>query len=455
MPAMSLPAPDQQPELKRIIGRWSSVALVTGLIIGSGIFASPNVVAKELPSAWLMLLAWILGALLSAAGGLSAAELAVRYPRSGGQYVFLREAFGRAVAFAFGWSYILIARPSVIAAIATVFAIYFVGLFGLPAESQKWWAIAGIAVFTIVNCLGVKEGTRTQNIFTWAKIAGLAVLAGAALLSGRGDTAHFAGAMIPALEHSLPVALALGLITILYTYDGWIDVTFVAGEVKNPQKVLPFAIILGTGITLALYLLANVAYVLLLSPAEMAANENIGAVALERAFGQTGNLLLSTLVMVSTLGILNGVILTGVRVPYAMARDRVLFAGLGRIHPRTESPVNALLAQGIFSILVVVFLESFDRIASLFVAVAWSFYAVTFAGLLWLQWRERGTPRDPEAYRMPLSPWPAVLFIIATVLIVGTDVVHGGLDVIIGLLLVALGIPIYWVWERLRGGSRA
>jgi len=326
---------DRQPELKRIIGQWSSVALVAGLIIGSGIFASPNDVAKHLPSAWLMLLAWVLGGFLSVAGGLSAAELAVRYPRSGGQYVFLREAFGRAVAFSFGWSYVLIARPSVIAAIATVFAIYFAGLFGLDPGTQKMWAIVAITLFTVVNCLGVKEGTRTQNVFTWTKIVGLALLAGAALLSGRGDTAHFAGALVPSLEHSLPVALALGLITILYTYDGWIDVTFVAGEVKNPQKVLPFAIILGTGITLGLYLLANIAYLLLLSPGEMAANENIGAVALARAFGPTGNLLLSTLVMVSTLGILNGVVLTGVRVPYAMAHDKILFSGLGRVHPRT------------------------------------------------------------------------------------------------------------------------
>jgi APA family basic amino acid/polyamine antiporter len=283
------------------------------------------------------------------------------------------------------------------------------------------------------------------------------VLAGAALLSGKGDVQHFSAAATGMLEHSLPVALALGLVTILYTYDGWIDVTFVAGEVKNPQKVLPMAIIFGTGITLALYLLANVAYLLLLSPAEIAQNENIGAVALERAFGQTGNVLLSTLVMISTLGILNGAVLTGVRVPYAMAKDGILFSALGRVHPRTESPVNALLAQGVFSMLVVIFSAGFGAIASLFVAVAWFFYAVTFVGLLVLQWRERktGVPSGTGegTYRMPLSPWPAVLFIIATVFIVGSEVVFGGREVLIGLVLVALGVPIYWVWNRTRRDS--
>jgi APA family basic amino acid/polyamine antiporter len=161
--------------------------------------------------------------------------------------------------------------------------------------------------------------------------------------------------------------------------------------------------------------------------------------------------------MVSTLGILNGVVLTGVRVPYAMAQDGILFSTLGRLHRKTESPVNALLAQGTFSILVVVFSAGFGAIAALFVAVAWFFYALTFAGLLVLKWRDRttGVPSGTGEgkYRMPLSPWPAVLFIIATVFIVGSEVIFGGREVLIGLVLVALGVPIYWIWNRARGGE--
>lgn len=447
----SAPAPSG--DLKRVIGFWDAAALVVGLIIGSGIFRAPASVAQELPSAALMFTAWIVGGVLSLFGGLAAAELGVRYPRSGGQYVFLREAFGPAAAFAFGWSNVLISRPSVLSGIAIVFATYWVGLFGFSADQLKLWAMAAIVLFTIVNCLGVKQGTGTQNAFTLAKVVGLGVLMGAALLSGRGDAAHFAVAA-PALEHSLPVALGLGLVTVLYTYDGWIDVTYAGGEVRRPNRDFPRAILLGTSACMALYLLANAAYILLLSPAEMAQHENIGAVALERAFGPAGGRLLSVLVVVSTLGILNGSTLLGVRVPFAMARDGILFPVLGRVHPRTESPVNALVAQGVLACAVVYFASGFEQVASLFVSVTWFFYAVSFVGLLVLQRRERRTGvasgEAGLAFRMPLAPWPAVLFVVVTLFIIGCDLGFGGPQVLVGLGIVALGVPVYWLWRGRR-----
>ena len=440
--------------LKRVIGQWDSIGLVVGLIIGSGIFASPTSVAQHLPNAWLMYAAWILGGLLSLAGGMAAAELGVRYPRSGGQYIFLREAFGPSIAFAFGWSNVLIARPSILAGIATVFAIYFAGLFGLSDGTQKTLAMGAIALFTVVNCLGVKQGTRTQNTFTLVKVVGLVLLASAALFSGRGELAHFGSASAQPLEQALPIAMALAMVTILYTYDGWIDLTYVGGEVSHPERVLPRGTIYGTLVVIAVYLLANTAYILLLSPAEMAANDDVGAIAMQRAFGQTGTVLLSSVVIVSTLGILNGAVLTGVRVPFAMARDGVLFGGLGKISDRTGSPINALVAQGIFAMIVVIFSDSFEQIASLFVSVTWTFYAIAFAGLLVLQWRERKTGVKSAfgdgKFRMPLSPWPAVLFIVVTLFIIGSDLVYGGPQVLVGLGLVALGIPVYWLWNRMR-----
>ncbi len=463
MPRMSFaPSPPAGraglPDLRRLIGFWDASALVVGLIIGSGIFRSPASVARELPSATLMFVAWIVGGLLSLAGGLAAAELGVRYPRSGGQYVFLREAFGPAVAFAFGWATVLVSRPSVLSGIAIVFATYWMGLFGLPAEQLKAWAIFAILLFTVVNSLGVKQGTRTQNAFTLVKAIGLGVLMAAALMSGRGDVGHFTAAA-PALAHSLPVALALGLVTVLYAYDGWIDVTYVGGEVTNPNRDFPRAILLGTLACMALYLLANAAYVLLLSPAEMAQHENIGAVALERAFGPRGGQILSVLVIVSTLGILNGSTLAGVRVPFAMARDGILFPVLGRIHRRTGSPVNALVAQGVVAALVVYFASGFEQVASLFVSVTWFFYAVSFVGLLVLQRRERrtGVPSGEagSGFRMPLSPWPAVVFVIVTLFVIGCDLVFGGPQVLIGLGIVGLGVPVYRLWKGRRAAAAA
>lgn len=543
-------APGGGPDLRRVIGYWDALALVVGLIIGSGIFRAPASVAEHLPSAPLMMLAWFVGGLLSLAGGLSAAELGVRFPKSGGQYVFLREAFGPSVAFAFGVTTVVISKPSVLAGIATVFALYASGLVGLPPEFQKLLAAGAIVLLTTINCLGVKSGTRTQNLLTLLKTAGLALLGVAAFASGRGDWSHFAraggalagaaggsalggslgaagiaagvplsGGLLPAAApHSLPIALALGLVTILYTYDGWIDVTYTAGEVVRPERVLPRAILTGTFVCTGLYLAANAAYLYLLDPAEMPHYKNVAAVALERAFGHAGGTTLAILVIVSTLGILNGSILTGVRVPFAMGRDGMLFRFLGRVHPRTLSPVNALIAQGAFACVVLLFASGFDEIASLFVSTTWFFYAVSFTGLLVIQWRERRraaglpagestAPAGPEGalhrsgvrgqavlradggpaeglagggpvaassldrlpdrsaadasereaagprlegaafdrapYRMPLSPLPAVLFIVVTLFIIGSDLVFSGPRVLIGMAIVFAAVPLH------------
>lgn len=443
-------------DLPRVIGFWDSLALVVGLIIGSGIFRAPASVAEHLPAAALMMTAWVIGGALSLAGGIAAAELGVRFPRSGGQYVFLRESFGPAVAFAFGWSTVLISKPSILAGIATVFAIYMSGLAGLPHASRKPLAMGAILVLTVVNCLGVKSGTRTQNVLTAAKTLGLGLLGVGVLAAGRGTWTGFGGTGLPAGEtvgeaaHGWPVAMALGLITILYTYDGWIDVTYTAGEVMRPRRVLPRAILFGTCACVGLYLLANAAYLYVLTPAEMAGVDNVAAVALDRAFGPAGGTLLSVLVVISTLGILNGSILTGVRVPFAMAQGGMLFRSLGRVHARSLSPVNALLVQGSFACLVVFFAAGFDEIASLFVDTTWLFYAVSFAGLLVIRRRERRRPLaegSGASVRLPGSAPAAVLFIIVTLFIIGADLAFSGRRVLIGMGVVVAAVPVYWLWR--------
>src|SRR5262245_12376930 len=389
--------------LRRVITFWDASALVVGMIVGSGIFRAPASVAEHLPSAFWMMVAWIIGGLLSLAGGIASAELGARFPRSGGQYVFLQEAFGPSVAFAFGWTTILISKPSVLAGISTIFASYFAPLVGIPEDHHQDLAMGAIALLTLVNCLGVKSGTRTQNFLTSVKVAGLAMLGIGVFVSGRGDWSHFTS--VPAdtaPSHALPIALALALVSVLYTYDGWIDVTYSGGEVVNPRRVLPLAILCGTLACMGLYLLANAAYIYVLEPAEMAGATRVAADALARAFGETGGQALAVLVVFSSLGVLNGSILTGVRVPYAMAIGGMLFARLGRLHRRTLSPVNALVAQGFFACLIVAFARTFETIASLFVSTSWLFYAISFAGLLLIQWRERGSDASASK-RFPFS----------------------------------------------------
>lgn len=454
--------------LRRVISFWDASALVVGMIVGSGIFRAPAAVAGHLPSALWIMVAWTVGGLLSLAGGIVAAELGVRFPRSGGQYVFLQEAYGPSVAFAFGWTEILISKPSVLAGIASIFASYFAPLAGIgeSARAQQALAMGAIALLTFVNCLGVKSGTRTQNLLTSVKVAGLALLGVGIFASGRGDWSHFAlsagasdgaSSAAAAAFHGLPMALALALVSVLYTYDGWIDVTYSAGEVVDPRRALPRAILCGTVLCIGLYLLANAAYIYVLAPSEMAGATRVAADALGRAFGSAGATALAALVVVSSLGVLNGSILTGVRVPYAMAVGGMLFAPLGRLHRRTLSPVNALLAQGFFACVILVFAKTFENIASLFVETTWFFYAVSFAGLLWIQRREARAPgtgahaNQGTGARFRLSTPAAVIFILVTLTIIGSDLVHGDWRVRIGMIVVAAGVPMYHVWRALAG----
>lgn len=441
--------------LRRVISFWDASALVVGMIVGSGIFRAPAAVAGHLHSAFWVMAAWAIGGLLSLAGGIVAAELGARFPRSGGQYVFLQEAYGPSVAFAFGWTEILISKPSVLAGIASIFASYFAPLVGATESeaAQHALAMGAIALLTFVNCLGVKSGTRTQNALTTVKVAGLALLGIGIFVSGRGDWSHFAGTGPASSAHGLPMALALALVSVLYTYDGWIDVTYSAGEVVNPRRALPRAILCGTLLCIALYLLTNAAYLYVLSPSEMAGAARVAADALGRAFGSAGARALAALVVVSSLGVLNGSILTGVRVPYAMAVGGMLFALLGRLHRRTLSPVNALVAQGLFACLILVFAKTFENIASLFVETTWFFYAVSFAGLLRIQWRESRGSRSKEGagVHFPFSTPAAVIFILVTLAIIGSDLVQGDWRVRTGMVVVASGVPMYYAWRALTG----
>ncbi len=457
------PAAPAGPQPKRILGFWSASALVVGLIIGSGIFRAPSSVAADLPSTWLMLLAWTIGGVLSLCGALAISDLGTRYPHTGGLYVFMRESLWPPVAVAFGWSGFLISRPAVLAGVATVFAGYFCPMVGLGTGTERFVAAGAVVALTAVNCMGLRAGAGVQNLFTFAKVLGLALLITAVGLFGRGEL-HAARPVQPG--HSLPVALLLSLITILYTYDGWVDVTYAGGEVRNPRRNLPKAIVLGTLACMVLYLLTNFAYCAVLTPAEIAAAPNVAAVALERVFGLAGREVLTVLVMISTLGILNGSILTGTRLPFAVARDGYLPRRMGTLSRSTEAPVWSLSVQGLMAVAVVLFAKNFDEIAALFVDTSWLAYAVAIAGLLVLRAREKREGRSAvivppagedastshhagqEPFTMPGGVWPALIFILVTVAIIAEDVVEGGPRHLIGVGFVAVATVVAALTHR-------
>ena len=388
-----------EPPLRRQIGLYAATAVTVGSIVGSGIFRSPHSVARELPSEALMLTAWIVGGLLSMVGALALAELAVAHPRTGGLYVFLREGFGRRLAFVFGWASLSVIKPTVIASITSVFALYFCEAIGWSERAHLPVGIVAIGVLTFVNWLGVKEGTRTQTFLTTAKVAGILLLCFAAFALPHRGALPDAAPTEPAPLFASPLWLAFvaAMIPILFAYDGWTDSTYVAGEIVNPRKILPIAIVGGTAIVIAIYVLTNLAYFAVLSPAEIATYPAVGSETVRRILGDWGGRALAVLVSVSTFGTISASILTGPRVTLAMASDGLFWKRAAHVDARRGSPDVALWLQCVLSWLwLAVAVKGFEDVSGWFVTTSWLFYGLTIAAVLALR-RHRPVPARGEA----------------------------------------------------------
>ena len=343
-------------ELKRQIGLYAATAITVGNIIGSGIFRSPHSVAQHITSFPLVILAWVIGGVLSICGSLALTELAVTHPRTGGLYVFIREAFGDGLAFVFGWANLWVIKPTVIASITSVFALYFCQVLHLPKGAEFAVGALAILLLTLINWLGVREGAGTQSLFTTLKVIGILGLCLAAFALPASHPATPLTAAAPASApagHSFLQALALAMISILFAYDGWTDSTYVAGEVIEPRRVMPIAIVWGTWLVIAVYILTNFAYFHVLGPAGVAGYEAVGSETIRRLLGEWGARALAVLVAISTFGTTNGAILTGPRVTQAMAADGLLWNPLARLDPRRSTPALALWIQALLSCLAV------------------------------------------------------------------------------------------------------
>src|SRR5437016_5728088 len=342
------PAPRAEVELKRQIGLYAATAITVGNIIGSGIFRSPHSVAQHLSSFGLVLGAWVLGGVLSICGSLALAELAVTHPKTGGLYVFIREGFGDACGFVFGWSNLWVIKPTVIASITSVFALYFCQVMHLPKSAEFMVGAGAILLLTFVNWLGVKQGAGTQSLFTTAKVIGIAALCVAAFTLPATHAASAVAAATPVSAFSFG-AFAIAMISILFAYDGWTDSTYVAGEVIEPRRTMPIAIVWGTWLVIAVYLLTNIAYYHVLGADGVARYEAVGSETIHRLMGDIGARALAVLVAVSTFGTINGAILTGPRVTQAMAADGLLWKPLARLDRARGTPSLALWIQGVLS----------------------------------------------------------------------------------------------------------
>jgi amino acid transporter len=433
-----------QAQLMRRLGVWSSVGIVIGVTIGSGIFRTPAGIAARVPDPGWMLAVWLIGGLISLCGALSVAELAAALPHTGGWYVFLRESWGRLAGFLFGWSELVLIRASSTGAIATVFSEYLLRSLGYdPLEydaATNYIAAAAIVTAAIINIRGVQVGATIAAASTAAKFGALAllVLTSFVLGGGAGGTAaNFTAAGDPVA----PGLFGLALISVLWAYDGFADVSFVAGEVRDPQRTLPRAIVGGTIAIVAIYLAANCAYLFVAPIERIAQSRLIAADTMQAIFGGIGAAAVSIVVMISTLGALIAIVLTSPRIFFAMAEDRLIFTTLARVHPRYHTPHVAI---GLAAALGVVFVltRTFEQLADTFVLSIWPFYGLAIAGLYRLR---RSRPDLPRPYRVPGYPIVPGIFVAAVVYLVANALISDPVWTGITFGIVLAGIPVYFV----------
>jgi len=435
---------ENRAELPRKLGLFDCTAIVIGTMVGSAIFLVPNSVAQSLPSVPLILTVWVIAGVLSFLGALAYAEMGAMMPATGGQYVLLRESFGPLWGFLCGWSFFLVARSGSIATVAVGFSIYMSYFVPLSPLASKLTAAGLILTLTAVNYCGIRIGAAVQNIFTTLKILGILILIVSAFMSPAHQTQPAA-----APPFSLP-HFGAAMIACLWAYNGWFAISLVAGEVRNPQRNLPLALIFGVIAVIAIYLLANVGYLRLLPVPELAATERVASTVAGRTMGPAGAALVALTILISMTGTTNGNIMTSSRLYFAQARDGLFFQTFGFVHPRFETPAVAIVGQGIWAATLALS-GSYEVLYSYSTFTFWVFYGMTVAGVLILR---RKYPDMPRPYRMWGYPATPIVFVAVAAWFVANTLVSKPGPSLVGSLIILSGIPAYYGWrwrERRRG----
>jgi len=426
--------------LPRKLGLIDALSIVVGIVIGGGIFLVPNLVARELKSVGATLAVWMVAGVVSFSGSLACAELGTAIPATGGQYVFLREAYGPLVGFLCGWSMFLIARTAQVAWLAVTMALYVSYFVPLSPTMSKILGIGMIALLTAINYRGVTAGALVQKLFTLAKVAGLLVIIGSAFL-WRG---HAATTAVPAVDGFSFSSFGVALIATMLAYDGWVQLSFVAGEIRNPQRNVLLALALGSIACIAIYLLANLAYLRVLPIGEIAASDHVGASVAERVLGSAGGGLVSLTILLSIIGTLNGCFLTSPRIYFAQAQDGLFFRKFAEVHPRYQTPGFAIVAQGLWAVVLVV-TGSYETLVDYAMFATWLSYGLMIAGVIILRRKQPDLPRPYRMWGYPVTP---ALFVVISGWFLVNMLVNRPKPSLIGLALILAGIPVYSLWGR-------
>ncbi len=455
---MSLERDSWGERLPRHLGLWSAVAVLVGSTIGSGIFRTPAAVANRVDDVPLFLLAWVIGGAVALAGALTYAELAAAFPRSGGMYVFLREAFGPLTAFLFGWAELLIIRPGAYGAISITASAYSLRVVGVdpaaqagpvPVRAEQLLGAVFIVMVAAVNYFGIHRGAILQNLSTAFKVGALATLIVLGFALGG---SHGAGDVLAQRAVVGVSPFLLAMVSILWAYDGWADLAFVGGEVRDPQRTLPRALLVGTATVVVLYLGANLVYLYLIPMAQVKQAELVAADAAQVLIGAAGGLAVAAAVAISTFGTLNGSMMTAPRIFFAMADDGLFPRLIARVDPRTGAPTAAIVLAALLGV-VFVMVRTFTELADQFIIGIWPFYALAVAAVFVLR---RTRPNLERSYRTWGYPWVPIIFLLASLFLLGNYLVSepGRFALDVGIIL--SGIPVYYVWRgwgRRKGGG--
>jgi APA family basic amino acid/polyamine antiporter len=432
---------------RRQLGLFDATMIVMGGIVGAGIFANPSEVAHRVHTPFLILGVWVLGGLLAMCGAFIWAELATRLPgAAGGQYVYLREAYHPAIAFVYGWGLLLVTQTGGMAAVAVIFASYFRALTGVM-WNESAVAVVALLILTGINCFGARAGSNVQSALMLLKIATIAALVMIGFAAGGHAPAHSGPSVEAGFSFDVLKSIGAAMVPIAFAYGGWQTVTFLAAEIRDPRRDLSRGLLFGVAAVVGLYLAVNLACLRVLGPAGLDATTTPASDLIRIVLGENGARWIALAITISALGFLSQSMLTAPRVYYAMARDNLFFASVGKVFGKAEAPVIAIILQG-FATIVIACSGTYGEILNFEVTVDFIFFGMTAAALFILRRRRIGS--ESVAYRVPGHPFTTILFVLSCAAIVLSAIVASPRNSVFALCIMLAGLPVYYFWSSIR-----
>lgn len=430
-------------KLAKELTLYGLIMVAIGSSIGSGIFVTPSQIAGLVPSPWLILGVWALGGLITLTGALTFSELGSMFPQAGGIYVFLREAHGGLVAFLYGWAYLLIITSGSIAVLALAFSYYLSFFIPLTGTGKIIVSIAAIALLTTLNVLRAKFGEMFSNVFTGLKLVGILIIIGVGLFFGTKGLSFSGPGTLPS-GNTTVANFGVALVGVLFSYGGWQHASFLAGETKNPSRNVPIAMITGAIVVIIIYLLVNLSYMLLLPLSSITVSDKVAAEAVSTVI-PAGGMLVAGIIAISTLGTIGIYTLSSPRIYYAMAEDGLFFKSLAKVHPKFKTPVNAIIGQSVWAVVLLLFWGTFEDLITYTVSVEWFFFALGAAGIFIFRKKLKDTPRPYKTFGYPLTP---LIFIGITLWFITNMMINKPLHMGIGIGFLLIGVPVYYFFRK-------